>query len=224
VRRRDGKPFSTSDLAKLFLKSATRKLPRTMKYLPHAYIEDPVIFATNLPDEICTEYVRPLTRINYCRVIEASCIVPLAMGTAIAPEELQSSAAPESGTKFAGDNNAVFVDGGYSLKMPMGIFAEDGRFRQLAAWAAADKTIIFCCDPRGSLWETSSRLRRLNEHPEVTRAMASDRLLLVYPDHKIEAGFLCIDNNTIMRTFRRGRDQGNRLLCSAAVRRFFEAG
>jgi len=223
VRRRNSKPFRKLDLLRMFLKSATRKLPQPLKYLPHAYIEDPVIFATNLPEEMRTEFVRPLTRVNYHRVIEASCIVPLAMGPAIAPQELSSGRIPDYKAEYAADQFAVFVDGGYSLKMPMGMFAEDVRFQNLASWAAADKTIIFCCDPKGGLWENSSRLRRLNDHPKVVKAEAADRLLVVYPDHNVEAGFLCLDNDIIMRTFERGRDQGRRLLNSAAVRRFFES-
>jgi|WetSurSiteA1Bulk_404760.scaffolds.fasta_scaffold15644_4 hypothetical protein len=222
VRRRNSKPFRKLDLLRIFLKSATRKLPKALKYLPHAYIEEPVIFATNLPEEMRTEFVRPLTRVNYHRVIEASCIVPLAMGQAIHPNDLLSSKRSRSEPEFAADRYAVFVDGGYALKMPMGIFAEDARFHSVASWAAAEKTIIFCCDPKGGLWENSSRLRRLNTHPKVVQAMQDNRLLVVYPDHKVEAGFLCLDNDIIMRTFQRGRDQGRRLLNSEAVRRFFE--
>lgn len=218
IRRRDGRALGRNDLVRLFLKSATRKLPRSLKYLPAAYVEDPIVFATSLPPELCSEYVRPLTRANYHRVIEASCLVPLAMGPPIAPHELRDG----SPSDYPGDAAAVFVDGGYSLKMPMARFEEDECFAALRGWAAADKTVVFCCDPSGLLWETSSRLRVLNSHPAVARALAEDRMLVIYPDHKVEAGFLCLDNRTIMRTFERGREQGRRLLRTPEVTRFFE--
>ena len=64
VRRRDEKKFEGGDRLRYFLKSATRKLPKTIKYFPSGYIEDPVIFATNLPAEIESENVRTLTREN----------------------------------------------------------------------------------------------------------------------------------------------------------------
>ena len=121
-----------------------------------------------------------------------------------------------------GDEGAVLMDGGFAVKMPMALFEEDERFRALARWAAATRTIVFCCDPEGILWENSSRLRRLNDHPAVRRAIEDGRLLVVGPDHPIEAGFLCTDNAAIMRTFRRGQEQGDELLRSGAVQRFLE--
>ena len=83
VRRRDRRALRQADLAKLFAMAATRKLPRPLKYLP-GYQVDPVVFATNLPDTLHSEFVRPLTRHNYHCVIEASCLVPLAMGPPLA--------------------------------------------------------------------------------------------------------------------------------------------
>jgi predicted acylesterase/phospholipase RssA len=220
VRRSDGQSFCAADRMRYFFKSATRKLPRPLKYLPERYIEDPVIFALNLPSALWSGYVRPLTRRNYHAVIEASCLVPLAMGPPLLPGTL----APETGDPGArsGDRHAVFMDGGFSLKMPMRIFEEDARFESLARWVSADKTVIFCCDPGGMLWETSSRLRCLNSLPSVARAMRENRLLVVSPDHKLEAGFLCVENETAMRTFTRGQEQAQRLLRSDPVRRFFE--
>ncbi|MBE3097945.1 MAG: hypothetical protein IMZ44_12570 [Planctomycetes bacterium] len=217
VRRRDGRPFGTADMARLFLKSSTRKLPAALKYLPARYIEDPVIFATPLPPSLQSEWVRPLEPGNFHRVLEASCLVPLAMGAPIPPEALNG------GIEAPGDQAAVFMDGGFAVKMPMALFEEDARFRPVAAWARTRKTIIFCCDPAGNLWETSSRLRRLNDHPSVRQAIADGTLLVVSPDHPIEAGFLCTDNDPIMRTFHRGQEQGERLLRSDEVRRFLDA-
>ncbi len=216
VRRSDSRQFSAADRLRYFLKSATRKLPKALKYLPQGYREDPVIFALNLPEELRSEYVRPLTRRNYHAVIEASCLVPLAMGSPLPPDCLGREL-------LAADHGSVFVDGGYALKMPMRIFEEDARFQSLAQWALADKTIIFCCDPQGWLWETSARLRRLNTHPSVAKAINENRLLVISPDHKVEAGFLCTDNDTTMRTFHRGREQAERLLRSERVRSFFNA-
>jgi hypothetical protein len=214
VRRRDRKPFASSDRLRLFLQSATRKLPKPLKYLPTAYEEDPVIFALNLPEELRSEYVRPLTRKNYHKVIEASCLVPLAMGSPVQPEDLGEELHP-------GDRQSAFIDGSYALKMPMRLFEEDARFQRLAHWVFAKKTIIFCCDPEGSLWETSSRLRCLNTFPSVAKALSENRLLVVSPDHKVEAGFLCMDNAIAMRTFNRGREQAERLLRSDKALRFF---
>ena len=213
VRRRDGKPFRSFDGLNFFLKSSTRKLPGALKYLPRGYVEDPVIFAFNLPDSLRSEFIRPLTRNNYHAAIEASCLVPGAMGAPLRPDSLNGNFIPA-------DHNSVYMDGSYALKMPMRLFESDPRFRALAEWAMADKTIIFCCDPNGFLWETSSRLSKLNTHPGVAQAIQSDRLLVISPDHKIEAGFLCMDNATVMRTFQRGRDQALRLLASDKVRRF----
>jgi hypothetical protein len=215
VRRRDGKPFGAIDSLRYFSKSATRKLSAPFKYLPGAYNEEPVIYALNLPGDLRSEYVRPLTRENYHAVIEASCLVPVAMGSPPDPEKINP-------TPYPGDENAVFIDGGYALKMPLRIFEEDPRFTALADWASADKTIIFCCDPDGYLWETSSRLQALNSLPATARAIEKKRLLVIRPDHKIEAGFLCMDNDVAMRTFTRGRQQAERLLASDAVRRFFD--
>jgi len=214
VERRDGKRFGAGDRFRYFMKSATRKLPKPMKYLPADYMEDPVIFATNLPRDLESEHVRLLDRGNFRSVVEASCLVPLAMGSPLDPEDVYAGS-------FTQDRRSVFLDGGYTLKMPMGIFEEDPRFRKLARWTSADKTIVFCCDPAGYLWETSARLRNLNTYPGVVEALLENRLLIVHPDHKVEAGFLCLDNPAIMRTFDRGREQAQRLLQSDRVRRFF---
>jgi hypothetical protein len=215
ARRFDNKPFEWADGLRFFLKSATRKLPKPLKYLPCNYVEDPVVFALNLPDELRSEYVRPLTRGNYHSVIEASCLIPVAMGTPLSPEKLNEHS-------FPGDSNSVFMDGGYTLKMPMRLFEEDPRFQALGKWTNADKTIIFCCDPKGYLWETSARLHNLNTHPAVRKSIGENRMLVIYPDHRVEAGFLCMDNAVVMRTFDRGREQAQRLLRSDTVRRFFE--
>ena len=214
VRRRDGKPFRSFDSLNFFLKSSTRKFPGALKYLPAGYVEDPVIFALNLPDALRSEYIRPLTRNNYHSVIEASCLVPGAMGSPLSPDRLNE-------TFFPADHNSVYMDGSYALKMPMRLFESELRLKALAEWAMADKTIIFCCDPKGFLWETSSRLAALNTHPSVAQAIHSDRLLVISPDHRVEAGFLCMDNATVMQTFHRGREQALRLLASDKVRRFF---
>jgi hypothetical protein len=214
VRRRDGRAFATADMARLFLRSATRKLPPALKYLPARYVEDLVVFATPLPPSLCSEWVRPLESENFHRVLEASCLVPLAMGAPIPAAALTASGAPPH------DRLAVFMDGGFTAKMPITLFMEDPRYQPLAAWAQTSKTIVFCCDPGGNLWETSSRLRRLNDDPRIRRAISDGTLLVVSPDHPIEAGFLCTDNDAIMRTFRRGQEQGDRLLCSDEVKRF----
>jgi len=122
---------------------------------------------------------------------------------------------------FAGDHRAVFMDGGYTLKMPMRFLEEDPRFMRLAQWVSADKTIIFCCDPNGLLWETSARLHSLNMLPSVSKAIDENRLLVIHPDHRVEAGFLCMDHTKTMRTFNRGREQAERLLRDERIRRFF---
>jgi hypothetical protein len=109
------------------------------------------------------------------------------------------------------------------MKMPMALFEEDRRFRDLADWARADKTVVFCCDPKGRLWETSARLRLLNEERGTREALRNQRLLVIRPDHSIEAGFLCYDNAAIMRTFRRGQEQAERLLRSGSFQRFLES-
>jgi hypothetical protein len=215
IRRRDLKKFRAADRFRFFLHSATRKLPRSLKYLPAGYFQDPVIFALNLPAELHSGYIRPLTRENYHAAIEASCLVPVAMGSPLLPKDLDMET-------FPADHHAVFMDGSYTLKMPMRIMEEDPRFRNLSEWIAADKTIIFCCDPEGWLWETTSRLQLLNTLPGVSKAVDENRLLIIYPDHKIEAGFLCLDNDKIMRTFNRGREQGKQLLGTERVRRFFD--
>ncbi len=216
ARRRDAAVFKSIDRLRFFAKSATRKFPKSMKYLPDMYCEDPVIFALNLPEELRSEYVRPLTRGNYHAVIEASCLVPMAMGSPLGPEDLDQRS-------YAADSHSVFMDGGYALKMPMRRFERDPRFQALGNWVRADKTVIFCCDPMGSLWETSARLDRLNAFPSVSRALSENRLLVIHPDHKIEAGFLCMDPATTMRTFHRGQEQAHRLLSSEKIRRFFES-
>lgn len=217
VRRRDGRPFGTADMVHLFLQSATRKAPAALKYLPAGYARDLVIFATPLPSSLESEWVRPLVPENFHRVLEASCLVPLAMGAPLPPTALGGA------VETPGDDSAVFLDGGYAVKMPMALFEEDVRFRPVAAWAATRKTVIFCCDPNGSLWESSARQRRLNDHPTVRQAIADGTLLVVSPDHPIEAGFLCTDNRPILRTFHRGQEQGDRLLRSDEVRRFLES-
>ncbi len=223
VRRRDGKSFQEADGLKYFLKSITRKLPPGLKFIPRQYREDPVVFATNLPEALQSEFVRPLCPDNYHAVIEASCLVPLAMGTPLQPTQVNPASWMEQTGSFDSDGHAVFMDGGFAMKMPMRVFEEDQRFQTLARWAAADKTLIFCCDPSGNLWETSSRLRRLNSAPFVAKALEENRLLIVCPDHRIEAGFLCYDNAVTLRTFHRGQEQAERFLRSEAARRFFNA-
>lgn len=216
VRRPDGRPIGRADLVRLFVMATTRKLPAPLKYRP-PYQLDPVVFVTNLPDDLHSEFVRPLSRDNYHDAIEASCLVPLAMGPPLPPHRLSPTGA------YANDERAVFADGGFSLKMPMAVFAEDERFRDLSRWAATPRSVIFCCDPNGRLWETSLRLRALNDHPAVARVADNDDLLTIHPDHEVEAGFLCFDSDTIMRTFERGREQGRRLLASERVRGFLAA-
>jgi len=216
IRRCDGRPIARGDLGRLLAMAATRKLPRALKYLPPVYSIDPVVFATRLPATLRSDVVRPLTRLNYHSVIEATCTVPIAMGPPLAP----ALRAGGDGTEYPGDLEAIFADGGYALKMPMAVFEDDPRFRELGRWAAADRTVIFCCDPGGRLWETSLRLRAVNEHPAVARAVAEGRLLIIRPDHRVEAGFLSFEPDVIMRTFRRGQDQGRRLLASDELRRF----
>lgn len=218
LRRRDGRPIQSRDLNHYFLKSLTRKLPRALKYSPQAYREDPIVFATPLPFALHTEFLRPLTRSNYHSVIEASCLVPLAMGWPLRPEQVNS----DTTQPFEGDDNAVFLDGGFAMKMPLALFEEDSRFRGLADWAQADKTVVFCCDPKGRLWETSARLRLLNNETLTREALRNQRLLVVSPDHPVEAGFLCYDNAVILRTFRRGQEQAERLLRSGSFLRFLE--
>lgn len=214
VRRRDGLPIGRDDLVRLFAKAATRKLPRPFKYLPRRYQIDPVVFATHLPDAMYSEFVRPLTRENYHCVIEASCLVPLAMGPPLSPEWVSP------GQHFPGDRAATFIDGGFSLKMPMATFADDPRFRDVGRWAHAPRTLILCCDPKGQLWETSLRLRTIQGHPAVATAIESGALVVIHPDHEVEASFLCLDPVVTMRTFARGQEQGQRLLASDRFRRF----
>jgi hypothetical protein len=221
VRRRDQQPFRHADAVKYFLKSLTRKLPMALKYLPRDYVEDPVIFATNLPENLQSEYLRPLRRENFHSVVEASCLVPLAMGSPLQPKEISVGLIEAENLAMEGDRNAVFMDGGFAMKMPMRIFESDSRFHDVALWAGADKTIIFSCDRLGNLWETSSRFKRLNSEPHVQKALEENRLLIIFPDHKIEAGFLCYDNRVTMRTFFGGQEQATRLLRSEAVQRFF---
>ncbi len=222
IRRQDLKPFRSGDMLRFFFKSATRKLPQGLKYLPGGYIEEPVIFATNLPAELRSEYVRHLSRNNYHAVIEASCLVPVAMGSPLFPKDVEVDPLHHSDCQYSGDRGAVFMDGGYSLKMPMRIFHEDPRFQSLADWCSADKTLVICCDPAGTLWETSTRLRRLNSHPRVIRAMQENRMLIIRPDHKVEAGFLCVNNAEVMQTFWRGQEQARQWLQSDQAQHFFE--
>ncbi len=217
VRRRDGRAPGRADLARLFAMAATRKLPRALKYLPRSHYIDPVVFATNLPPELRSEFVRPLTPDNYHCVIEASCLVPMAMGPPLPPAQIS----PDS--TYPDDARAVFMDGGFALKMPMATFDDDPRFRDVARWAATPRTVIFCCDPNGRLWETSMRIRALNGHASVASAMANGSLLVIHPDHVVEASFLCLDPAVIMRTFERGREQGRRLLAAEHVRRLLSA-
>ena len=125
ARRRDLKDFRALDRLRFFLHSATRKLPGSLKFLPTDYIKDPVIFALNLPTELHSEYVRPLTRENYHAVIETSCLVPVAMGSPLSLKDLDMEL-------FAGDHHAVFMDGSYTLKISMRFMEEDPRFRSLA--------------------------------------------------------------------------------------------
>ena len=219
LRRWDGKPIQSSDLNRYFLKSLTRKLPRALKYSPRIYQEDPVVFAAPLSPALRTEFVRPLTRWNYHSVIESSCLVPLAMGWPLRPEQLNDGDAEQ----FDGDINSVFLDGGFAMKMPMALFEEDKRFHNLAVWAHADKTVVFCCDPKGRLWETSARLRLLNEERITQEALRDQRLLVIRPDHSVEAGFLCHDNAVILRTFRRGQEQAERLLRSGSFPQFLQS-
>jgi hypothetical protein len=218
LRRRDGRPIQGGDLNRYFLKSLTRKLPRGLKYSPQVYQEDPVVFATPLPAALHTECVRPLSRWNYHSVIEASCLVPLAMGWPLRPEEVNNG----DPQQFGGDANAVFLDGSFAMKMPLALFEEDSRFRGLADWARADKSVVFCCDPKGRLWETSARLRFLNDERPTRKALRNGQLMVISPDHPVEAGFLCHDNAVIMRTFRRGQEQAERLLRSGSFPRFLE--
>jgi hypothetical protein len=222
VRRRDMKPFKSIDSLRYFFKSATRKLPKALKYLPDSYYEDPVLFASHLPVELHSEHVRPLSLKNFNSVIEASCLVPFAMGSPLLPESLEGAENSCPAHIYEGDRHAAFIDGGYAFKMPMGLFEEDSNFQQLAEWTRTDKTLVFCCDPTGQLWETSSRLRSLNTLPGVIKALREDRMIIISPDHKVEAGFLCTDNDIIMRTFRRGQEQARRLLESERFMKFFE--
>jgi hypothetical protein len=219
LRRRDGRPIQSGDLNRYFLKSLTRKLPRALKYSPRVYREDPVVFATPLPSVLHTEFVRPLTLSNYHSVIEASCLVPLAMGWPLRAEHIDNGDPQQLDT----DEDAVFLDGSFAMKMPMTLFEEDSRFRGLADWARADKTVVFCCDPKGRLWETSSRLRLLNDELSTREALRNQRLLVISPDHPVEAGFLCHDNAIIMRTFRRGQEQAERLIRCGSLLRFLES-
>jgi hypothetical protein len=221
VCRRDGGRMQFSDNLRFFLKSVARKLPARLKYLPRGYRAEPVIFATHLPRELWSEYVRPITRNNYHEVLEASCLVPLAMGSPLLPGQVNNGLGSASIDNYTEDVRAVFMDGGFTLKMPMAIFEEDTRFQALARWVSADRIVIFCCDPKGNLWETSSRLRRLNGFPCVIRAVQEGRLLTIYPDHRIKAGALCHDNDVTMRAFHRGQEQGDRLLKSERVKGFF---
>ena len=68
------------------------------------------------------------------------------------------------------------------------------------------------------------RLRALNNFPRVAGALADESLLVIHPDHAVEASFLCFDQAVIMCTFDRGREQGRRLLAEARVQRFLADG
>jgi len=232
ARRRDGRSFTARDSVHYFLKSSTRKLPPPLKYLPESYLEDPVVFVSHLPSLLASEFVRPLTRVNYHNAIEASCLIPFAMGEPMQPGELfpiwrgidplQADACANDPAwekimaphRFPCDQNAVFLDGGFSLKMPFRIFDGDERFKGLSEFTRCDKTIVFCCDPQGLLWETSMRLRFLNDWDPLRQAIKNRQLFVVYPDHKVEASFLCTSHAKTMRTFERGREQGRRVLGS----------
>jgi hypothetical protein len=143
------------------------------------------------------------------------------MGSPLVPWQMKNGLASASCDIWPGDVNAVFMDGSFTLKMPMAAFDEDTRFQALARWSSADRIVIFCCDPKGYLWETSSRLRRLNSFPTVSRAIQEGRLLIIHPDHRIRASALCHDNNLAMKAFHCGQEQGERLLKSERVKRFF---
>ncbi len=241
VRRIDGKTFRRRDSRRFFFKMATRKLPSALKYTPEGYAKDAVIFVSHLSSELSDEFVRPLTRVNFHNAVEASCLVPYAMGDPLAADELlpvrrgldsvslnacanddvwEKRVAPH---RFSGDRSAVFMDGGITLKMPFRIFVEDARFQRLAELARCDKTIVFCCDPRGRLWENSMRLVLLNQWETVRRATERHRMFILFPDHSVEAGFLNSENRKIMRTFERGRAQGRRILDSAEFQSFLDA-
>jgi hypothetical protein len=220
VRRKDGGPITWQDNLRFFIQSVCRKIPKPLKYLPSLYHQDPVVFAYPLPDPLHSECVRPLTPFNYHRVIEASCLVPFAMGHPLPPRHIIADRNHDH-PAFADDAKAVFMDGSFGLKMPMALFQEDVRFRALARWVRTKKTIIFSCDPRGKLWETSSRLRSLNHYGPVYEDIKEDRLMVIHPDHKVKAGFLCHDNPVILRTFQRGQEQAGRLMKSDKFRRFF---
>lgn len=241
-RRRDTKPFAPRDSLHYFMKSATRKLPRGFKYLPGNYREDPVAFASHLPSSVAGEFVRPVTRVNLHNVIEASCLIPYAMGEPMKPVELlpvwmgydplQANTCaddsvwekPAAPYRFQCDEAAVFLDGGFALKMPFRLFDEDPRFTKLADWVRCDKTLVFSCDPDGQLWETSMRLRSLNDWTSVREAVEAKRFYVLYPDHKVESGFLSYDNRKILRTFDRGREQAKRILADSKFNDFIKAG
>jgi hypothetical protein len=241
ARRRDGAAFSAGDSMKYFLKSSLRKMPPALKYLPLDHEEDPILFATHLEPSLESECIRPITRVNYHNVIEASCLIPFAMGEPMQPQELlptwKGLHALDAGScvadsewerwiaryRFAGDEKAVFVDGGFALKMPFRVFAEDGRFNRFAESIRCDKTIVFCCDPRGILWETSLRLRALNDWEPVRRAIKEQKMFVLFPDHSLHAGFLSTDHRRAMQTFEGGREQGRRILTSEAFQEFLRA-
>ena len=89
----------------------------------------------------------------------------------------------------------------------------------LNRWVATPRTLVLCCDPRGRLWETSLRLRDA-QHVPVGRPCHQRGAPLRRDPDQVEAGFLCLDPATTMRTFRRGQEQGRRLLASDRIRRF----
>lgn len=240
-RRRDGTDFSPADSMRYFLKSTLRKMPPPLKYLPEEYVEDPVLFVTHLEKHLESEFVRPITRVNYHNVIEASCLIPFAMGQPLQQEELlpiwkgldplgtNTCTAEEwwerqiARYRFSGDDRAVFLDGGFALKIPFRRFAEDSRFQALADNLRCDKTLIFCCDPGGKLWETSMRLRALNDWEALGQVLREKKIFIIYPDHPLRAGFLSTNHHQILKTYEGGRAQGRRILSSPAFQEFLNA-
>ena len=65
------------------------------RVLPSIYRVDQVVFATTLRAALQSEVVRPLTRVNYHSVIEASCTIPIAMGPALPPSLLADGGGTE---------------------------------------------------------------------------------------------------------------------------------
>ena len=221
VRRKDGGPFTQQDSFRFFIQSLLRKIPKPLKYLPRLYRQDPVVFAHPLPNPLHSDcrsssHPRKLPP-RHRSLLPGSLSHGSSFATRIRSARMETLTIPY----FTGDAKAIFMDGSFGLKMPMALFQEDVRFRPVAEWAKAEKTIIFSCDPRGKLWETSSRLRSLNHYRSVQEDKKGNRLLVIYPDHKVEAGFLCYNNPVILRTFQRGQEQAGRLMKSDEFQRFF---